>query len=459
MLFLRAAAAAPHGHRLEHAHLGPAFFPRAETHTEATQHLVTELSVLVCAVLVAICRLGGQATSPKQHRGWMLVALVVWYWTTTTWAADTKRILNAYQDRSDPQYPLVAFWATFLPQLFGAVVLTATVGSREGLQHVLPSRGQLALWVCSGAAFWYGQFYTVESLIHGTPALTFVVKAVEPLTTAVLAIPILGQSPSLPLLLGICIACAGVAMVVTSSGTHGSGAPNVVGMEQLAGIGFAALANLGFSSRACLAKLALSKLRLDPFVAFTKMTVVGAQVGVLPGLAWIAAGSLGIGGVRLQGTLGLLDSRFELATWLSMCLSYLLYQACSILILSSIAVESHALLVAMKHVTVVVTASILVHAHLTVQAAMGTAVACGGVLIYLQSAQERGEGGGAAGKALEEAGEASIAAALRVAEDQSLIQKVPSDPPAPVPWMLVGLVAALAMGGVATPILTSTLRS
>merc|ERR1719456_1155612 len=83
----------------------------------------------------------------------------------------------------------------------------------------------------------------------------------------------------------------------------------------------------------------------------------------------------------------LLDPRFDPLSWGTMCLSYLLYQAASIVVLSSIAVESHALLVSMKHLVVVVLVSIWVGDRLTLQTFAGTLFAGVGVWIYLRSTQ------------------------------------------------------------------------
>merc|ERR1719191_911810 len=128
----------------------------------------------------------------------------------------------------------------------------------------------------------------------------------------------------------------------------------------LAGVVFAALANLGYSSRSCMAKKLMTSRSsssssrhhrdegMDPFETFGRLTLTGALVGLLPLLVWGVFGLLGR--VELMQPLRLLqDPRFNLLSWAEMSLSYLLYQACSVLILSGLAVESHALLVAMKH--------------------------------------------------------------------------------------------------------------
>merc|ERR1719440_2229653 len=222
---------------------------------------------------------------------------------------------------------------------------------------MMPASMFTPFWVLAGAGYWYGQFFTVNSLVFGSPALTFIVKAAEPLSTALLAVLVLRKPISYPLLTGIGVACFGIAITVTSADS-GSGAAQA-GNYQFVGMAFALLANLGFSSRACVAKKAIAHMRMDPFETYAMMTIVGAQVGVAPILVHLLSNPLAL------LTTPFFDARFSAVSWFIMCLSYMLYQTCSLLILSRMAVESHALLVAMKHMMVVVLVAVLVHSKLS----------------------------------------------------------------------------------------------
>jgi len=320
----------------------------------------------------------------------MALLIGIWYWTTTTWAAEVKEILAIFTvGRSELGFPLLGFWLTFMPQLvssaFCVIGLCFRYGSSASKETFALWESGKSFWLVAGAAYWYGQFFTVQSLVFGTPALTFIVKSAEPLSTALLAVMVLRKALSLPLLLGIVVACVGVIVTVLSAdsarGVNSTGPKN----WQMAGMVFALLANLGFSSRACVAKKAISHLQMDPFETYGMMTIMGAQAGILPILTY------GLTSHAISGAIWALpffDPRFSVSSWFMMCLSYMLYQTCSVLILSSIAVESHALLVAMKHMLVVVLVSILVHANLTRGIVFGMALTALGVYIYTSSTKD-----------------------------------------------------------------------
>jgi len=254
------------------------------------------------------------------------------------------------------------------------------MGTRDMLA---PSAMWTSFWLLAGGGYWYGQFFTVQSLVFGSPALTFIVKSAEPLSTALLAVLVLRRPFSLPLLAGICVACLGVAVTVLSGDGVQSGKGDN-GRFQLVGMLFALLANLGFSSRACVAKKAIAHMQMDPFDTYAMMTIVGAQVGMLPLFIHSVSNPVAM----YASGLIFMDTRFHAWTWFLMSLSYMLYQTCSVLVLSLVAVESHALLVAGKHVLVVVLVSILVHARLTTGIFAGMMITLFGVFLYIRSSDK-----------------------------------------------------------------------
>jgi len=361
---------------------------------EANSFSGTDLSVLLCAALLLVLCLGdkhidSRHTWVRNCRTALLVG--IWYWTTTTWATETKHILTTFtSDRNEPGFPLLGFWLTFIPVITSSVICILGLRWRYGdsftqEMHSLRERGS-SFWFLAGAAQLYGQFFTVQSLIFGSAALTFIVKAAEPLSTALMAVLVLRRVFSFPLVLGISLACFGIAVAVLSAGSASGASSTPLGSHgQLAGTVFALLGNLGFSSRACVAKKALSQLHVDAFETSSMLTLAGAQVGTLPFIAYALASHVGGGAIW---SLPFLDPRFSARSWLVMCLSYMIYQSCSVLILSSFAVESHALLVAMKHLVVVVLVSILVHAHLSKGIMLGMALTSLGVYLYIYSAKD-----------------------------------------------------------------------
>merc|ERR1719240_43232 len=89
------------------------------------------------------------------------------------------------------------------------------------------------------------------ALASASPGIVFVVKAVEPLSTAVLAIPTLGYPFSFRLFAALTIACTGI--VITVLGEHGATKEIIPKTATLAAV-FAAVANIGYSARACTVK-------------------------------------------------------------------------------------------------------------------------------------------------------------------------------------------------------------
>jgi len=278
----------------------------------------------------------------------------------------------------------------------------------------------------------------VQSLVFGAPALTFIVKTAEPLSTALLAVLVLKRPFRWPLLLGVLLACIGIMVSVHAANDAHSAGSTQVGSMQMVGMAFAFLSNLAFSSRACVAKKAISHLHVDPFETYAMLTIVGAQAGILPLLTYgLSSHVVSAGFTPGSAFLALpcFDSHFSAHSWFMMCLSYMLYQTCSVLVLSSIAVESHSLLVAMKHMLVVVLVSILVHAHLTRGIVFGMALTAVGVYLYMATTKEE-----------------SSSAKEEVVEDATC--KIPLQKVAPwqVPTILRVIVLAIVLIGGATPL-------
>merc|ERR1719386_293156 len=86
----------------------------------------TDLSVLLCAAILLAACVGGNSFVPQTRTGKnvRLAALIgIWYWTTTTWAAETKQILATFSSGTiEPGFPLLGFWLTFMPQLMSSVL-------------------------------------------------------------------------------------------------------------------------------------------------------------------------------------------------------------------------------------------------------------------------------------------------------------------------------------------------
>lgn len=309
---------------------------------------------------------------------------IVWYWTSAEWAAVTKDILHELQHAV--LYPSTSIWLTFLPQVFSFVLvqilaLLAGVDICKGMCFIRASCSVgFGTWHLAGSAYFFGQLFTVAALALDAPSVVFVVKAIEPLTTASLAIPLLNQSFNLRLFLAILVACVGI--MITAMAAHG-GFNQIHHSRAEMSIVLSMLANVGFSSRACVAKRALSFESKEPLEAYGKLTVTATQSGFVLLLLWLFLAQSVLDDRDMMSLLR--HVRFNPGAWFTVCLTYFLYQACSIYLLSCFLVETHALLVALKHIFVVVLASLLTGAVFNVHMTIGLTLVVAGVSWYLSS--------------------------------------------------------------------------
>mmetsp|Transcript_66956 Transcript_66956/g.174220 ORF Transcript_66956/g.174220 Transcript_66956/m.174220 type:complete len:430 (+) Transcript_66956:93-1382(+) len=401
--------------------------------------------VAVCALAVCLA-LGGVAwAQPRGSRAALLAAVAVWFWTSAEWAAATKVLEKEFQSAGVSLHPSTSLWLTLVPQLVSGVFCHLIAASRgvslnEGTLWRTPGEGLGRLsWHTAGAAYYFGQLLTVEALSLGAPSIAFTVKAIEPLTTATLAIPTLGQSCQPRLFGAIAVSCAGI--VLTVWGSHGGRLGD--GVSASLAVLFALLANLGFSCRACIVKKAFAGGQRDPLEAFGRVTTAGALHGAALLGAWavLRVALAAPGGAPAEGVWQCMAARP--GTWAIMSVTYFLYQCSSLLILDCIQVESHALLVAMKHIFVVLLASLLTGANLGPTSMVGVGIASVGVLLYTASPGQPA----AAHKELP-AAEARRLPATAPSEKSGL---VPREPPAELPRVLHCAVLLVTALGCASP--------
>jgi drug/metabolite transporter (DMT)-like permease len=317
----------------------------------------------------------------------LLAAVAIWFWTSAEWAAATKVLEKELQSEGVSLHPSTSLWLTLIPQLVSGafchlIAMSRGVNLNEGTLWRTPGEGLgRQAWHTAGAAYYFGQLLTVEALSLGAPSVAFTVKAIEPLTTATLAIPTLGKSWQPRLFAAIAVSCGGIVLTVWSS--HGGHMGD--GSSASLAVLFALLANLGFSCRACIVKKAFEHGERDPLEAFGRVTTTGALHGVALLGAWMALRlALAVpSGAQVEGVCQSMAARP--GTWAIMSVTYFLYQCSSLLILDCIQVESHALLVATKHIFVVILASLLTGATLGLTSMIGVGIASVGVLLYTTS--------------------------------------------------------------------------
>lgn len=340
-------------------------------------------------VLVFTC---SRWVQPKTSKIVFVALLYAWYATTGIWAATTKKLETRIEADKIDLFPSTSFWLTLLPQVMSfacmsLLMLCKRLTDGSGTSDSMTASQHWQTWCIAGMGFFFGQLFTVEGLGAGAPGLVFGVKVLEPLSTSLLAIPVLGQRCNCYLLAAIVVACAGIAVAVV--GAHRSSHVPQSALGACKVILVSALANLGFSVRSCIVKNAYSQRALAPLEIFGRVNATATLAGTLMLVLWLLyLAAQPHSGASLAVILKELGSGPW--DWFSTCLCYFLYQCSSILLLECLFVESHALLVALKHVFVVIVASVLSGSYLNTQMIIGVGVASAGVFFYAVSPAEEG---------------------------------------------------------------------
>lgn len=347
--------------------------------TVMTFDTIVGLAISSLAVTLAL-----QKVVSRHNNLMICLVAIVWYWTSALWAAVTKEIHVELEHAV--LYPSTSIWLTFVPQALSYVLvqifaLVAGVDICKGMS-IFGS----GIWQLAGSAYFFGQLFTVAALALDAPSIVFVVKAIEPLSTALLAIPLLSQTFNLRLFLSILVACSGI--MITAMAAHGGFSGIHYSSVYLAMV-LGMLANVGFSTRACVAKRALVFESKDPLEAYGKLTVAATQSGFVLLVLWLFVGRSFLDDNGMMSFLQHVCS--NPGAWCTVSLTYFLYQGSSIFLLNCFYVETHALLVALKHVFVVVLASMLTGAVLNPQMILGLLLVSGGVCWYLSSTEEASE--------------------------------------------------------------------
>lgn len=349
-------------------------------------------------------------------------------------------------------YPSTSIWLTFLPQAFSSVCvqLFAMIGGTSLIEGtVVPANsGQsvcFGTWQLAGAAFFFGQLFTVESLGLNSPSVVFAVKAIEPLSTAVLALPVLKKRLNVQLFMAIIVACMGISVTAYAGASNSGDLARTSGQSAThLAIALAILANMGYSSRSCVLKKALGNRDMHPLESFGKITITASQVGIFLVVLWAVIGEW------LFHPASFRDIIFELhlrpTAWFAASVSYFLYQAASVLLLNCLLVETHSLLVALKHVFVVVLASVMTHHAVNATMIGGLLTVCAGVCWYAHSQNSKGRGETSAEDPPE----------TDVYEDSPLLpqntNKKPHDDSSKLPVVLCGVVSIVVIAGSLTPL-------
>eukprot|EP00930_Biecheleria_cincta_P004647 TRINITY_DN105569_c0_g1_i1.p1 TRINITY_DN105569_c0_g1~~TRINITY_DN105569_c0_g1_i1.p1 ORF type:complete len:418 (+),score=59.17 TRINITY_DN105569_c0_g1_i1:191-1444(+) len=385
---------------------------------------------------------------PKTNRCALFALAAIWFWASALWAAVTKDIQMQLSGSS--LYPSTSIWLTFLPQVFSCfcVQLFAMMGGTSLVEGtVVPTRAGeswiLGSWQLAGAGVFFGQLFTVESLNLNSPGVVFAVKAIEPLSTAVLAIPVLKQRFNMQLVMAIIVTCMGISVTAYAGASSAGSLASASGRSAThVAVALAMLANVGYSAKSCVVKKELGNQDTYPLESYGKITITATQSGVVLVMLWTGIGLRLLHPVAFHNIL--LELHLRPMAWLVACMTYFLYQAASVLLLDCMLVETHSLLVALKQVFVVVLASVMTHHAINASMINGLITVCAGVCWYAQSQNSN--------SSIESGAEDSREPA--VPEDSPLlpISKKLQDDASKLPSVLCGVIAIVVIAGSLTPL-------
>lgn len=389
---------------------------------------------------------GVECMQPKNNKIAFALVAISWIWGTTIWVTTTK---TAIKEIGNGLYPSAAYWLTLMFQALNGVSCWAIMkmqGKGDATRDLVPNKkaesesagAKARTWWLAGSCYFFGELFTVTALSVGSTSIVYVVKAIEPLTTALLAIVVLGNSFNVQLF--IAIGCAGIGIIVTAvSGHDGIHFGDLASSRPaLLAIGFTFIVNVGNSARLCSIKKVMGKdsLGVEPLEAYGKVNIVGSIVGLLPLAAWYSAHFLdaGMGPSSLAAVPVALAANPSLV--IRCIVSNFVFHAASIQALSAIAVEGHALISAMKCIVTIVSATLLLGGELNATMMLGIFLTCGGVYMYMKTP-------------IQEAPDPSEQEALLDIEQQKRLRKSRAD----LPPLMYGIVGVLMGLGCAVPIL------
>lgn len=338
---------------------------------------------------------------------WTALALLVllWYTTSIAYSMLAKLGMQVAPDAS----PLLL---TFLQCLCG--VVAAIVGSRgniAGLRQLLVTGGPLMALI--GLAHFVGSYLTAASMGLGSVAITYVIKATEPLFAVALSMVFMRAKYSTQTLLSLVPLSIGLVLAVyrpspsepaaESAGPSGSGEA-IISLGAIAALA----ANVGMASRNVLGKVRMTiaqltgsstppggakpreeergprgkKARPDmgPIVVFGVMSIWGGAFAL--GMILL---DMGASETLISLPMRLMQGESSSVFLVSSATSHAVYTICSFIVLQSVHPASHAIITGMKHVFVIVAAALLLGNPLSAMQALGGVVAMTGVFAYNRS--------------------------------------------------------------------------
>jgi len=349
------------------------------------------VSFVFCSLVIGLAISGAEGTDPKRSSSVLCLLILAWFLAQSFWLTSCKSL--EMRLGFNGMYPSTPFWLTFIPMMMMSLVLLLLcwvkgINVLDGVMRPVDKGVRMSVWYITGAHFCYGQLFTLMGVCFGTPVLVFASKALEPISTALLAVPMLGQSFSMSMFGSIIVSCIGIALTTL-------GAPEGVRVDEATWLAiiFAMLSNLTFSIKQCGIKKVYQQVKCPPTEALAKVTLGSTMSCLFMAVLWDSYIAFGLPIGSITSTFA--TSQFNAVvlsvwtrplTWFRMSAFFFFGQYGSLLILDCVSVESHALLTALKHILTAVVASICTGSEITFTMMVGLIVACAGILMYSKTA-------------------------------------------------------------------------
>jgi uncharacterized membrane protein len=345
----------------------------------ASPLLFHKLETPIFALLILAILLSGRLRAASGIWS-LLFTICFWGWSTLVWASDVE-ILE--QKMLSVDLPLSrSFWLAFIPHLILAVIAMLIAPRRffsfgfsgnDGNRH-----GESGAWYTAGQGFFYGQVLTNAALSACSPVVTFVVRAVEPMIIANLAIVSLGKKSTLQQLFPIFLSCGGVMLAVLGCDAHQPKDLNKIEVGCL----LAMASNVAFAARSCSIKYAFTTegeqtCPMEVFVKLAKTSFIASGIPVA--LYFVVFSGDDTGGELARLVTSISECWLPM---LNMSLCYAVQTAASFLILEAVSVETHSLLSSLKQVLLALLESVFLGEVLSNRTLVGVLVTMAGLTMY-----------------------------------------------------------------------------
>lgn len=330
----------------------------------------------------------------------LAVVFVAWYVVSTAYSMFAKLAMELDRDASALLLSLLQFVAGVVS------ALAVSRGDWGEYRDLLRSGGPLLALIA--LAHFVGAYMTAVSMNFGPVAVTYIIKATEPLFAVALSLVMLGSRYSRTTLLTLVPLCVGLVLACYKSDASSSSASAASSLLSF-GSAAALISNVGMGMRNVLTKLRMvlqsapapavvaeddlealkapapapapAPRKSGPHVLFGVMSIY-STLYTLALIVFDAPSRSQLGSFLLTFTS---SSAYQVLSLAGLC--HALYTLCSFYVLSRLAAASHAISNSMKHVVVIGAATVFLGNSLSTTQALGAVLAIGGVFLYNKSVE------------------------------------------------------------------------